>query len=196
MSVLPDAAKRGYPSAILVGTLLSKDYLRRLSEDGDTDRSEFSRKEASIDRLAERLAGFLAVVGYRSYAQSESNIVNDGLYDAGTCTSILPHKTIALLSGIGWIGKDNLLVTPEYGSGFCMCTVLTDAPVFTPQREIMAPQCGACEVCRIACTERAISGNEWEIGCSRDSLVDINLCKRCLKCLAVCVWTQRYVRSS
>ena len=187
---------RGYGKAILLGTLLSKEYLRSLSGIRDIDRSEFARKEASIDRLAERLAGFLIAGGHRSYAQSESNIARDGLFDVTSCASVLPHKTIALLAGIGWIGKDDLLVTHKYGSGFCMCTVLTDAPVSPHNREIMTSQCGACEACMTACTEQAICGNTWEIGCSRESLVDINLCTRCLKCLASCVWTRRYTQSS
>jgi epoxyqueuosine reductase len=193
VSVLPDAIRRGYCHAVLVGTLLSKDYLRRLCAPGDADHSEFDRKEASIDRLAESLAEFLAAGGYRSYAQSESNIARDGLFDASTSTSILPHKTIALLAGIGWIGKDDLLVTRAYGSGFCMCTVLTDAPVTAARREIMASQCSVCEICKTNCPGRAISGKTWEIGCSRESLVDIDLCKKCLKCLALCPWTQRYI---
>ena len=196
ISVLPNTIRRGYCNAILIGTPLSKNYLQSLSSDRDVDYSEFTQKEAFIDRLAESLAEFLASKGYHSYAQSESNIANDGLYDANTCTSALPHKTIALLAGIGWIGKDDLLVTHKYGSGFCMCTVLTDAPIFPEKRMIVTSQCGTCEICKVICPEQAISGKNWEIGCSRESLVDINLCKRCLKCFALCIWTRHYAQNS
>jgi epoxyqueuosine reductase len=196
ISILPDTMRRGYCNAILIGAALSKTYLRSLSIDGDADQSEFVEKEALIDRLAESLAAFLVSTGHRSYAQSESNIINDGLIDAKMYTSVLPHKTIALLAGIGWIGKDDLLVTRTYGSGFCMCTVLTDAPIVPGSKKAMTSQCGTCDMCKVACPEQAISGNAWEAGCSRDSLVDIGLCKRCLKCLAMCVWTQRYAQSS
>jgi epoxyqueuosine reductase QueG len=196
LSVLPDAMRRDYCNAILIGTPLSENYLRSLSSDRKVDYYEFAQKEAFIDRLAESLVEVLTSKGYQSYAQSESNIANDGLYDANTCTSTLPHKTIALLTGIGWIGKDDLFVTHKYGSGFCMCTVLTDAPVISEKREIMTSQCDTCETCKVICPEQAISGNNWEIGCSRESLVDINRCKQCLKCLALCVWTQRYIQSS
>ena len=126
----------------------------------------------------------------------ESNIENDGLYDTHTSTSTLPHKTIALLAGIGWIGKNDLLVTPKYGCGFSMCTVLTKAPIIPEKRKIVMPQCGPCEICKIKCPVQAIKGNSWEIGCSRECLVDIALCKPCLKCLALCDWTQRYAQSS
>ena len=196
ISVLPDSIRRSYRNAILVGILLSKNYLRSFSIDRNVDYSEFRKKEASMDRLAVSLAKFLVSKGYPSYAQSESNIARDGLFDAKTSTSTLPHKTIALLAGIGWIGKDDLLVTHKYGSGFCMCTVLTDAPIFPEKRKMVTSQCGACETCKVICPEQAISGKNWEIGCSRDSLVDINRCKQCLKCLALCVWTQRFAQSS
>jgi epoxyqueuosine reductase len=195
ISVLPDAIWRGYFRAILIGSVLSKNYLRSITVRGDVDRSEFAQKEAFIDGCAENLAGFLISLGYHSYAQSESNIINDGLIDSKTYTSLLPHKTIALLAGIGWIGKDDLLVTTTYGSGLSICTVLTEAPIIPGRRTILAPQCGTCETCKTTCPEQAIKGNTWEIGCSRESLVDIDRCSRCLKCLVACVWTQRYAQS-
>jgi epoxyqueuosine reductase len=196
ISVLPVDTRRGFLNAILIGSTLSKNYLRKLSVDQDVDRSEFSQNEASMDRLAERLADYLVSQGHKAYAQSEKNLINDRLIEASTFTSILPHKTIALLAGLGWIGKDNLLVTREYGSGFCMCTVLTDAPIISENKARMTPQCGTCDVCETICPGKAISGKNWDLGCKRERLVDIKLCIQCLKCLAQCIWTQQYIQSS
>jgi epoxyqueuosine reductase len=196
ISVLPNEIRRSYDNAILIGSPLSKNYLRSLSSHNNLDLSGFTQKETYIDKLAESLAAFLISKGYKSYAQSESNIGNDGLIDAYTLTSALPHKTIALLAGIGWIGKNDLLITHNYGSGFCMCTVLTNAPIIPDNKEILMPQCGECDICRTICQAQAISGKDWEMGCKRESLVDINLCTRCLKCLANCIWTQHYFQSS
>jgi epoxyqueuosine reductase QueG len=194
ISSLPPTITRGYRRAVLIGVLLPKTYLRRLALARDADRSEFSKEERAVDGLAEGLAELLLSMGHRSYAQSESNIIRDGLIDRETRASVLPHKTVALLSGIGWIGKSDLLVTPRFGSGFCMCTVLTDAPFAAGRKEVMTPQCGECNVCRANCPVHAISGNDWQPGCGRESLVDISLCTQCLRCLVLCPWTQRYVR--
>jgi epoxyqueuosine reductase QueG len=38
-------------------------------------------------------------------------------------TSALPHKTIAILSGIGYIGKSNLFITEEFGAAQCLGSV-------------------------------------------------------------------------
>jgi epoxyqueuosine reductase len=195
ISILPNEITRNYENAILIGIALTKDYLRRLSTDSNTDFSEFTQKENIADRLAENIADLLMENGYKSYAQSESNIGNDGLIDGQSLCSVLPHKTIALLSGIGWIGKDNLIVTRKYGSAICFCTVLTNAPIISENKELMLPQCGSCNVCKTACPKQAISGRNWEIGCKRDNLLDINLCKPCLKCLVNCTWTQHYIEN-
>lgn len=57
-------------------------------------------------------------------------------------------KQLHFLAGLGWIGKNNLLVTQEYGSAMCMCTVLTNAPLPTENRPIIMPKCGECTVCK------------------------------------------------
>ena len=43
--------------------------------------------------------------------------------------SILPYKTIATKSGLGWIGRSALFVTPEYGSAVALGAILTDMPL-------------------------------------------------------------------
>jgi epoxyqueuosine reductase QueG len=80
------------------------------------DYSELSEKEHRADELAEWTADFIIEKGYKAFAQSERNLISHGFYDEATKTTPLPHKTIAVLAGFGWIGKSNLLVTQEYGS--------------------------------------------------------------------------------
>ena len=38
------------------------------------------------------------------------------------------------LAGLGWIRKRNLLVTPDFGSAICMCSVLTNTPLRTVKK--------------------------------------------------------------
>lgn len=75
----------------------------------------------------------------------------------------LPHKTVAVLSGISWIGKNNLLVTSEYGSALCLGVVLTDAPLNTT-REVVENKCFKCKICVNICQENALEDTIWRKG--------------------------------
>jgi epoxyqueuosine reductase QueG len=195
ISMLSEKENRGYSSALLIGIVLSSNYIFHISKENILDHSEFSQKENGADKLAEWIADFIIAKGYKAYAQSERNLIN-GFYDVNTKTTPLPHKKIAMLAGLGWIGKDNLLVTQEYGSALCMCSVLTNAPLPTENKPIIMPKCGECTVCKDICPTGVIHGSTWEIGMNRDLIVDVYNCETCLKCLVNCPWTQKYMRTN
>jgi len=192
------------PHAVLIGMILSQDYLRKVSgtsgyvlnmiHKGQMHEDEFHLKEAATDRLADEMAGYLTSKGYAAYSQSEKNLCATGCYDEKTRHTPLPHKTVALLAGLGWIGKHDLLVTQEWGSAVSMCTVLTDAPLNTVARHPVPSQCGDCRICRDICRAGAIRGNDWQPGISRDDLVDVWRCTTCLECLVHCPLTQTYMK--
>lgn len=195
ISMLSENEKRGYSVAILIGVALSPSYIFRLSKENILDCTEFSEKENATDKLAEWAADFIKAKGYKAYAQSERNLIN-GFYDVETKTTPLPHKKIAMLAGLGWIGKSNLLVTQEYGSALCMCSVLTNAPLPTQNKPIIQSICGECNICKDICPAKVIHGSKWEVGINRDLIVDVYHCEACLKCLANCIWTQKYMKNN
>jgi len=196
ISMLSAKENRGYNVAILIGIVLSTSYIFHLSKENILDHPEFSEKEHRADKLAEWTADFIISRGYKAFAQSEKNLSLYGFYEETTKTTLLPHKKIAILAVLGWIGKSNLLVTEEYGSALCMCSVLTNAPVPTENRKIIMPKCGKCIVCKEACPTEAIYGSTSEIGISRDLIVDVYHCEACLKCLSNCIYTQKYMNKS
>ena len=108
--------------------------------------------------------------------------------------SVLPHKTVALLGGLGWIGKNNLLITPEYGAAQCLGSVLTDAPLETVLQEPLLPKCRNCNICAEVCEKQVLTGKSWSNSLSRDEIVDVYGCSTCLKCLIHCPKTQMYMR--
>lgn len=185
---------KGYPRAVVFGVALTPEYVRQLGNDSSLGIGEFSVQEHRMGDVADLLAGFLTDHGYGAYAQSDAHIIATGFYDEPNKATPLPHKTVAVLAGLGWIGKDNLLVTPEYGSALCMCTVLTDAPLPAEIGQPPESKCGECRICVEVCPAGVIRGKLWTPGTSRGELVDIFRCAECFKCLAHCPWTQKYVK--
>ncbi len=95
-----------------------------------------------------------------------------------------------------------------YGSAVRLNTVLTDAPlpVAVP---VEASRCGRCTECVRWCPGRAPSGGGVASGQAREFLFDAFACRRaaralstrigyggtiCGRCIAVCPWTERYLR--
>jgi epoxyqueuosine reductase QueG len=87
----------------------------------------------------------------------------------------LPQKTVATLSGLGWIGKASLLITPAYGPRIRLGTLLTDMPLETGV-PITRSRCGDCTACVDVCPVGAINGNNWNQETLRDELLDVSCC--------------------
>jgi epoxyqueuosine reductase QueG len=194
---------QGFSTAILIGIVLSKEYLEVISRDPEyfkqlkinntNDSDEFHLAELATDGMADQLEAFIISNGFKAFSQSEENLLKSGFYNKELKSAVLPHKTIARLSGIGWIGKHDLIVTPEFGSAICMCTVLTDAP-FACSNEILASRCGECNNCIKACKVDALKGNSWDPDFSIDQIIDVFSCIPCFQCVVHCPWTRKYMR--
>ena len=206
VSQLSEEQNRQYPFAILVGAALSPsficavtstpNYTKELKRSNREHDDEFHSKESLTDSIADGIADYLTARGYSAFSQSEKSILSAGLYNAKAKSTPLPHKTIARLAGMGWIGKHNLLVTPEYGSAISLCTILTNAPLKAAPHAPIDSRCGSCTACKDICEVAAIEGNAWSIGISRNEMVNAFKCDTCLKCLAHCPWTQMYMKKS
>ncbi len=66
----------------------------------------------------------------------------------------LSHKEVAQQAGLGWIGRNNLLVNPDFGSRIRLVTVLTDFPLSCDKP--IEDDCGDCRDCLGVCPARAI----------------------------------------
>ncbi len=177
-SALPGEAASEYACAVLFGKALSREYLNDLRADRKPKRNEMASAERKMDALADKLAERLEAEGYKS--ASKMKIVR------------LPHKTVALRAGLGFIGKNNLLVNEQVGCALILGKVLTTAPFKTMITAPMAPQCGDCSACVDACPTNALHGKTWSVTTSREEILDRKLCTLCLKCMAWCPYTERY----
>lgn len=194
ISGLATTQTQGFSRAILFCMKLSKEYILGVRDNLQMDYDDFVEKEHKTDELADWLATYIQQKGYHAYSQSEQNNMKSKNFDQETRSSVLPHKTIARIAGLGFIGKNNLIVTQEYGCAFSMCTVLTDAPISAESYPVVLSKCGECDICKKVCPANAIHGNEWTINGGRENVVDVFKCNCAQKCMMNCPWTLKYAR--
>lgn len=104
----------------------------------------------ALDQLALRVVRLLQDKGFLAYPVPASQLV-DWEHQRGAFS----HKHAALEAGLGWIGRNNLLVTPQFGSQVRLVSILTDAPLEAGQP--LSQDCGACRACVDACPASAIA---------------------------------------
>lgn len=179
-SALPAEAVEGYACAVLFGKALSKAYFRDLRAGEKPKRNEVILTERKMDALALKVAEWLEADGYKSVAKLKF--------------AQLPHKTVALRAGLGFIGKNNLLVTEEYGCGVMLGKVLTTAPFAAMSQPLQKPRCGDCSICVDVCPAGALHGKTWSVTTSRDEIMVRKLCSLCLKCMVHCPYTEKYAK--
>ena len=108
---------------------------------------------ALLDSIAFQLTAKLEALGFQAYPVAASQ----SLGKQNPYEGVLPHKTAAVRSGLGFVGKSGLFLSEEYGSKLRLCTVVTDMPL-TPTRPVIENGCGDCQLCMRACPAGAIYG--------------------------------------
>ena len=153
-----------------------------------------------LDLLALDAVDFIEAQGYSALPIAASQSTNT---EKDAYRGVFSHKTAAVLSGLGFIGKNALFITPEYGSKIRLATVLTDMPL-SPEFPVMTRGCGSCEICKNACPAKAITGNNYVYGEMRDTVLDARRCSEHMKtykdigrgavcgiCMRVCPYNQK-----
>lgn len=139
-----------YTRAISFGLLVPEGVLDTLS-DGPTlfYLHHYRQVNYRLDMVAYLLAKEIEAGGHRALPFAASQLI-----DWQRQLGHISHKHAAAAAGLGWIGRNNLLVHPQFGSRVRYNTVLTDMGL-----EPDAPLgfgCGECRACASSCPASAI----------------------------------------
>jgi epoxyqueuosine reductase len=104
-----------------------------------------------LDEISFKTSRMLQTDGFLSLPIPASQIL-----DRKNWCGAVSHKAVARMAGIGWQGKNLLLITPQYGSRVRLVTVLVNAPLISDKP--VKNRCGSCMACKDACPVGAIKG--------------------------------------
>ena len=108
---------------------------------------------ALLDNIGFRLARTLEKHGFSALPVAASQSLGKNNPYRG----LVAHKTAAVLSGLGFVGKSGLFLSTDYGSKVRLATVLTNCPVQS-ELPVIENGCGSCSLCQKACPAGAIYG--------------------------------------
>ena len=91
--------------------------------------------------------------------------------------AVFSFKYAAVNAGLGWIGKNDVLITEKYGPRVRLSAVLIDSP-FQAGTKITESRCETCRKCVDICPHKALTGINWDINALRNDIIDYHLCNR------------------
>jgi epoxyqueuosine reductase QueG len=148
--LLPPSLVNRLPYGISVGFHLSNAILEEI-ENQPTPLyfHHYQRVNILLDTIGLIVSSAIQDLGYQAMPIPASQLV-----DWKNQRGHLSHKHVARAAGLGWIGRNNLLVNEKFGSRIRLVTILTDLPLTI---DSPAPKnCGSCRHCLSVCPAGAI----------------------------------------
>ena len=145
---------RSDPSKLLKGcqTIISLAYPYLSQKPGTWDGFSASRytqpPEEDYHNRLRTLCGELCKVIKERYKGCKTRICVD--------SAPILERSYAHAGGMGFIGKNNMMIIPGYGSFFYLAEILTTVPLEFPPVKPMENQCGSCIQCMEVCPGGAI----------------------------------------
>jgi len=187
--ILSERSLTGLEKAVSLGVRLSAAILAEIEK--APTRLYFHHYRSInmfLDQAALHIANYIQRKGYRALPIPASQIL-----DWQNQKAHLSHKQIGYLAGLGWFGRNNLLVNKKLGCQFRLVTILTDMPLKTDQPK--KEDCGDCRICVKMCPAGAIKDNSLDfdhIRCfeklkefQKQHLVDQYICGVCVSACRV-----------
>jgi epoxyqueuosine reductase QueG len=144
----------------------------------------YQRVNMLLDELGLKVTNFIQSRGYDALPIPASQII-----DWDKQLAHVSHKHLAVKAGLGWIGRNNLLVSPQFGSRQRLITVLTNMPLKSD--EPLPWGCGNCRACIASCPSQSIKERPEDfdhVGCYqmvkvlvKKAGISQNICGLCVK---------------
>jgi len=169
-----------YPRAISIGIALLDTIVDQLPQRAERavainyQHHGYDLINQRLDLISSRLSSVIQSDGYKALPVPASKTIDDEKLVAA-----FSHKMGAHLAGLGWIGKNCLLITPERGPRVRWATILTDAPLKVTE-EAMEDDCGDCQKCVEICPVNAFTGQPFREHEAREARFDAGKCDRYL----------------
>jgi epoxyqueuosine reductase QueG len=176
-------AVAAFPRCVSLGITLMDAIVDLLPERDRHGNAEQYRLHAydivnsRLDNAASRVASLLQRQGHRALPMSRMVLSPDHVR-----TAVFSHKLGAHLAGLGWIGKNCMLITPDHGPRVRWASVLTDAPL-SPTGASMEQRCGDCMECVKICPAQAYTGRNFVQSEPREVRFDTAKCSDYLNAL-------------
>lgn len=185
--------KKDYCSALVIAV----PYGERLGiEDYTEERFEKGIQDAHkvLTEILKRTEILLGESGIRYFIPPMAQENEDELL------ALFSFKYAAVNAGLGWIGKNDVVITEKYGPRIRLCAVLIDhkLPFGEPITKSRCPD--TCRKCVDICPHNALHDVKWDIDKFRSDIIDYKLCNQkrslyikmhgrknaCGLCMAVC----------
>lgn len=151
-----NVGKRSDPSKLVPGTIrvvsARMDYLPATRGDvlGNSNKGYVSHYALGRDYHKTIRARLRALA-------KQMEIHAGGRYRAFTDSAPILEKPLAAKAGIGWVGKNTLILNESAGSWFFLGEIFTDIPL-PINTEVPEDKCGGCKACINVCPTGAIVG--------------------------------------
>lgn len=140
----------GLTTGICFGYRLSDVVLEGITDHPTrTYQYHYRQVNTLLDQIGLRLTTYIHNLGHRAFPVPSSQIVS-----WERLTGHISHRAVGRLAGLGWIGRNNLLVNPQHGARMRYATVMTDLAL--PADQPLEDGCGGCTACVSACPGGAI----------------------------------------
>ncbi len=180
---------RRLTTAISFGLAVQQSVLDTLtSRPNDIYKSHYRAINSRLDQIGLMLADTISRMGYQAMNIPASQLLGPSPRYGNQAH--LSHREVAYRAGLGWRGKNNLLVSSRFAGRLRLATVLTDLEL--PPDPIMKGDCGGCRACAARCPADAIGPEvedfrldkcrEQVLRFSRENNYGQMICGLCLNC--------------